>query len=73
MNGSELASPLQGHINDYGNYMAPEGGLSKRELFAAMALQGMLCYCGFRPEGDEQPRAASAVRMADALIKELNK
>lgn len=47
-------------------------GLTKRELFAAMALQGMQSEnptLGLRPE----ILAEQAVEMADALIKALNK
>ena len=47
-------------------------GLTKRELFAAMALQGMLA----NPEriGDKDSGYADyAVHLADALINELNK
>ena len=47
------------------------GGLTKRELFAAMAMQG---YCG-NPEilQSSQKIARWAVQQADELIKELNK
>lgn len=44
-------------------------GLTKREYFAAMAMQGMLAI-------DDPPKevvARFAVEQADALIKELNK
>lgn len=45
-------------------------GLTKRELFAAMALQGLMA-----DPNVENPITASqlAVRCADALINELNK
>ena len=48
-----------------------EYGLTKRELFAAMAMQG---YCG-NAEFIINPTAAAitAVQTADALIAELNK
>ena len=42
-------------------------GLSKRELFAAMAMQGMIGHSTI--EG----AAITAVQTADALIAELNK
>jgi hypothetical protein len=45
-----------------------EGGLTKREYFAAMAFQG-LCVT----PGTAKENAAIAVLMADALIEELNK
>lgn len=48
-------------------------GLTKRELFAAMALQGRCTYTdGLRLESAGE-MAASAVRLADALIAELAK
>lgn len=53
------------YIND------PFDGITKRECFAAQALEGILADWG---EGDWSPEiaAASAVRHADALIAELN-
>ena len=50
------------------------GGLTKRELFAAMAMQGLLA----NPDQamvamDEDHVAFSAMQHADALIAELNK
>lgn len=47
------------------------GGLTKRELFAAMAMQGMLAdhTCDAEPDAF----AEVAVNHADALIAELNK
>ena len=47
------------------------GGLTKRELFAAMAMQGMLAdhTCDAEPDAF----AEVAVNYADALIAELNK
>lgn len=55
-------------------------GMSKREYFAAIALQGLLCNGAHRlqvEEGtgyviDEEGFAQVAVEMAEALIKELN-
>ncbi len=44
-------------------------GLSKRELFAAMAMQGLLCGSVFQGPS----LAESAVQHADALIAELAK
>lgn len=46
------------------------GGLTKREYFAAMAMQGCLAS-GFQASMDKH--AESAVAAADALITELNK
>jgi hypothetical protein len=46
-------------------------GLSKRELIAAMVLQG-LCACQI-VTGSAQEIADISVRQADALLKELDK
>lgn len=45
--------------------------LTKREKFAAMAMQGFIGYC-FSSERDEHQLARWSVIAADALIKELN-
>jgi hypothetical protein len=45
-------------------------GLSKRELFAAMAMQGILSST---PDAMYAPTATDAVAHADALLKELAK
>jgi hypothetical protein len=48
------------------------GGLTKREHFAAMAMQGMVTYCS--AEGVNVREAmATAVQYADALLAELEK
>lgn len=61
---------------------ATRPGLTKRELFAAMALQGMdLGPHSYSPAGierrepqqDAETAAKSAVRIADALLAELEK
>jgi len=46
-------------------------GLSKREFFAAMALAGIAANNAVR--GTNEGAAAIAVRLADALIEDLNK
>lgn len=45
------------------------GGLTKRELFAAMAMQGLMA----RPNWPFDSIAGEAIFVADALIDELNK
>lgn len=45
-------------------------GLTKRELFAAMALQGLMTSAGRQ---NYLETSQLAVKQADALIKELNK
>ena len=51
-----------------GSFSVEEPGLSKREHFAALAMQG-LCVDG----GSPKEITACAVHIADALIAELNK
>ena len=47
--------------------------LTKRELFAAMALQGYLASFSRTPDPAPSEAAKRAVWYADALINELNK
>jgi len=49
----------------------PHFGLTKREHFAAMAMQGIVSHC--YKDHPDQRIAESAVMMADALIEALNK
>jgi len=53
----------------------PMAGLTKREYFAAMALQGKLSQqpSGFYSVVDAQAVAMDAVKLADALLAELEK
>lgn len=46
-----------------------ELGLTKRELFAAMAMQGLIAYNADR---DYKPLSIEAIGHADSLIYELN-
>ena len=51
-----------------------EHGLTKRELFAAMAMQGMLASeTSSYNYGTDECLAENAVKKADSLINELNK
>ena len=56
-------------VNENINYF--HGGLSKREYFAAMAMQGLLTESQVLDNHDKF--AKFAVQAADALIAELNK
>jgi hypothetical protein len=58
------------YIPSSGQYAA-EHGLTKRELFAAMAMQGFLS--DYQTNASTQEFAKVSVQMADALIEELNK
>ena len=48
-------------------------GLTKRELFAAMAMQGICSKSNFNPDIRNKDVVACARSIADALIEELNK
>jgi hypothetical protein len=67
--GSEAAFPLLDHNGT--SLIMREPGLAKRELFAAMALQGLRANAHFNGTG--QALAELAVKDADALLKELAK
>ena len=78
-NGNDLAHPT--NIIDPEQQFAPEyhTGLTKREYFAAMALQGLLTRVPNRPNNEtdlgviELKRISEeSVIMADALINALN-
>ncbi len=62
--GHDLAFPFEctGHT-----------GLSKRELFAAMAMQGQMTHLAFCDAREAPEYAQAAVTFADALIAELAK
>lgn len=48
-------------------------GLTKREYFAAMAMQGIFAGNQYTVRTDFPERCQKAVEIADALIKELSK
>lgn len=68
---TELRSHTIGSANAYPagdfRYVRVESGLSKRELFAAMAMQGILA----RDAASDMGCAAKALAYADALINAL--
>ena len=68
-NDAAFARPTS-HTENYGTY-SPEYGLTKREYFAAKAMQGLLTVI----HHTDRPYnvAKEAVMTADALIEELNK
>jgi hypothetical protein len=76
-NGSDQAFPVPGITglpND--NFLEPTVGLTKRELFAAMAMQGlmrMVAPTRIPHRGNEKYIASAAVACADALLAELGK
>jgi hypothetical protein len=72
-NPNDPATPTIEHITgNYGDtHVNTYFGLTKREYFAAMALQGLLVENSSSINADWTPK--QAVKMADALIEELNK
>jgi len=75
----EPAFPIQTESSDRMN--VPNYGLTKREYFAAMAMQGFLANSFYAevalpPEGDKRNRddelAQRCVAMADELLKQLS-
>lgn len=79
-NGDMPANPITNHelaisINNGGSSF---GGLTKREMMAMHAMQGLLSsdsssIAFYRDSSDAQSLAQSAVAFADALLKELEK
>ncbi len=72
-NGNDSVSPIDLQKNFEAGLkknLPTSCGLTKRELFAAMALQGLVS----NPQYDAtvEDDAKTSVRLADALIKELN-
>ena len=68
MNGHELAFPFVETREMQGESIS--FGLTKREMFAAMAMQGLCSVPGLF---DVRTMARDAVRCADALLAELAK
>jgi hypothetical protein len=66
MNGNDSAYPSNFAPERYN----PEFGLTKRELFAAMAMQGLLADPYSTQEFADM--ASMSVQVADALIERLN-
>jgi len=69
---NEAAFAQAGFADPNGNISYPEPGLTKRELFAAMAMQGLGGNSALN-QASAQNIACWAVECADALIAELNK
>ena len=70
-NSDKPAMPLQlqdGEASKTITKLGNADGLTKREFFAGLALQGL---CSDPDMRDAETEAALAVRLADALLKEL--
>jgi len=75
INGNDPIMPTEELLID-GEIGNLKGGLTKREYFAAMAMQGLLCNYQVHEDyvNNKYPYVADkAVAMADHLIQELNK
>lgn len=70
MSGGDSAFPIVVHLAMDGRVEA--GGLTKRELFAAMIMQGSVA-AESDLEMSHSDMASDCVRMADALLSELAK
>jgi hypothetical protein len=70
-NADQMAFPVQGA--DYAGSLYPEKGLTKRELFAAMAMQGLAPAYAQGGDFAEKHVAKGAVLVADALLAALEK
>lgn len=76
-NGNDAAFQKEKWMTSAVPNMPPEqfGGLTKRELFAAMAMQGLLATNGSHfPDSQNfgELTAIASVKYAEALIKALN-
>jgi hypothetical protein len=72
-NGNDPVSATQEyHSKNFGVVLA-KTGLTKREYFAAMAMQGMCANSSLTKIWTYEKIAESSVQQADALIEALNK
>ena len=70
--GRELARARGFHLQPTGELKLITDNLTKRELFAALMLQGMIACLGPQVAQENKERAAeTAVACADALIEKL--
>ena len=65
-NGNDPAFSKSAFYHPDGTFDLPENGLTKREFFAAMAMQSLIASGALNV-------SKTAVKQADLLIKELNK
>lgn len=77
--GNQNAYPVT--IEDNGNPSVTHLGLTKREYFAAMAMQGLLSNpefikggsFDFKSRGTEEKLSSISTQLADELLKKLDK
>lgn len=72
-NGNDSAFARSGFAISPEDYDTGESGLTKREYFAAMAMQAFCSHPVMGEHAEPDEIAATAVEQADALIDELNK
>ena len=73
-----MPQPIASHIDeviDTKEYCHENAGLTKREHFAGLAMQGLLAggYCMDDPQNRLSDVPSEAVALADALLAELDK
>jgi hypothetical protein len=74
-----MPQPIAANENEFldtSEYNKDNAGLTKREHFAGLAMQGWLARCANAPQSvklEPNDMAAVAVSMADALLVELDK
>ena len=71
-NKDEPAYPHQ-QIDSDGHHHATDSGLTKREVFAKAAMQGMLANPHVFAEMSKEKIVPESIKFADALLKELEK
>ena len=69
-NGNEFAYPI---FDDAGLCHDNETGLTKREYFASMAMQGIAANPNLKKDGSPEWVSEWSVKYADELVKALNK
>lgn len=72
INPETITIDTNGNVYKSSNYISNEG-LTKREYFAAMAMQGLLSNEKVYRDSNLPSVSELSVRQADALINELNK
>lgn len=70
LDGNESVYPLQ-HPND--NTFFNDSGITLRQYYAGLAMQGLLASYGNHDTSDFTEIASDSVYMADVIIEELNK
>ena len=68
-NGNQSAFPVPAYVDAEGYTVPPVAGMSKREYFAGLAMQGLLAG---RTDVSDEAMASYALRAADALLATLD-